>query len=238
MAWIPFWAAGVINGAGHYWGYRNFPVEDASTNLVPIGILIGGEELHNNHHAFPTSAKLSSAWYEFDVGWMYIRLLEMLGLARVNRTAPAPRFGSEPRECDLRALQCIVKNRYFVLSEYTRSVRKAAQQELGRLGQHPDESGGEAIDAVSAGELERWLGLHTWDRTTHRRLTLDAGLRNAAVLKEIYSMRQELSDIWSGSSADESVEQMLDRLRDWCARAEASRIESLRQFARNLPRLV
>ena len=90
MIWIPFWAAGVINGIGHYWGYRNFPVEDASTNIVPWGVLIGGEEFHNNHHAYPTSAKLSSAWYEFDIGWMYIRFLETLGLARVRRIAPAP----------------------------------------------------------------------------------------------------------------------------------------------------
>src|SRR6185436_18329378 len=90
MIWIPFWAAGVINGIGHYWGYRNYPVEDASTNIIPWGILIGGEEFHNNHHAYPSSAKLSSAWYEFDIGWTYIRLLEMLGLARVRRIAPVP----------------------------------------------------------------------------------------------------------------------------------------------------
>jgi stearoyl-CoA desaturase (delta-9 desaturase) len=94
MVWIPFWAAGVINGLGHYWGYRNFPVENASTNIVPWGILIGGEELHNNHHAYATSAKLSSRWYEFDIGWMYIRILEMLGLAHVRHVATSPRFGN------------------------------------------------------------------------------------------------------------------------------------------------
>jgi stearoyl-CoA desaturase (delta-9 desaturase) len=90
MVWIPFWAAGVINGVGHFWGYRNFSLDNASTNIVPWGVLIGGEELHNNHHADPASAKLSSAWYEFDIGWMYIRLLELLGLARVRRVATPP----------------------------------------------------------------------------------------------------------------------------------------------------
>ena len=91
IAWIPFWAAGVINGVGHYFGYRSYDVPDASTNIVPWGILIGGEELHNNHHAFASSAKLSTQWYEFDIGWMYICILESLGLAKVKRLAPTPR---------------------------------------------------------------------------------------------------------------------------------------------------
>ena len=93
MAWIPFWAAGVINGVGHFFGYRNWDdVPDASTNIVPWGILIGGEELHNNHHAFAASAKFSTKWYEFDIGWMYLCVMESLGLATVKRLAPTPRF--------------------------------------------------------------------------------------------------------------------------------------------------
>ena len=131
MVWIPFWAAGVINGMGHYWGYRNYPVEDASTNLFPIGVLIGGEEFHNNHHAHPTSAKLSSAWYEFDVGWMYIRLLETLGLARVRRTAPVPKFSSGKTECDADTLQAVITHRHYLLAQYTRSVRNAAARRSG-----------------------------------------------------------------------------------------------------------
>lgn len=88
MAWIPFWAAGVVNGLGHYIGYRNFSSPDTSTNLFPIGIIIGGEELHNNHHAYGTSAKFSSKWYEFDIGWGYIRILQALRLAQVKKVAP------------------------------------------------------------------------------------------------------------------------------------------------------
>ena len=237
MVWIPFWAAGVINGAAHYWGYRNFPVEDASTNLVPIGILIGGEELHNNHHAHPTSAKLSSAWYEFDVGWMYIRLLEMLGLATVNRIAPVPRFESERAECDARTLQALITHRYFVLSQYTRAMRKVCRQELRRLERHAPGHGDETLDAGASREFVRWLGLHTWDRRSRRPLALDASLHDAVLLRSIYSMRQELSGLWSRSGGSGSVDQLLDRLRDWRARAGSSDIAPLREFARRLPQL-
>jgi stearoyl-CoA desaturase (delta-9 desaturase) len=123
IAWIPFWAAGVINGIGHYWGYRNWSTEDASTNIVPWGILIGGEELHNNHHAFVLSAKLSNKWYEFDIGWMYIRMLEALGLATVKRLAPVPRFVAAKLEVDLQTLQAVITHRHDVLARYAKALR-------------------------------------------------------------------------------------------------------------------
>jgi stearoyl-CoA desaturase (delta-9 desaturase) len=236
MVWIPFWAAGVINGMGHYWGYRNYPVEDASTNLSPIGILIGGEEFHNNHHAHPTSAKLSSAWYEFDIGWMYIRLLEMLGLAKVSRIAPVPRFSPGKTECDADTLRAVITHRYFVLAQYTRSVRNACRREISRLEQLGAVRSGEGIDAISAAKLLRWLRLHTWDRRARRPLTFDPALHKAHLLQTVYSMREELSTLWSRSSA--STDQLLEQLRDWRARAESSGIAALREFARRLPNLV
>ena len=125
IVWIPFWAAGVINGIGHYRGYRNWPTEDASTNIVPWGIMIGGEELHNNHHAFTTSAKLSSKWYEFDIGWMYIRVLETLGLAQVKRIAPVPRFTTPGRVPNLATLQAVITHRYDVLARYAKTMKRA-----------------------------------------------------------------------------------------------------------------
>jgi stearoyl-CoA desaturase (Delta-9 desaturase) len=124
VAWIPFWAAGVINGIGHFWGYRNWPTGDASTNIVPWGILIGGEELHNNHHAFTTSAKLSSRWYEFDIGWMYIRILEALGLAKVNRVAPVPRYTVPRLMPNLQMLQAVITHRYQVQATYAKSLKR------------------------------------------------------------------------------------------------------------------
>jgi stearoyl-CoA desaturase (Delta-9 desaturase) len=119
MLWIPFWAAGVINGVGHFWGYRNFQPEDASRNIVPWGILIGGEELHNNHHAYASSAKLSNKWYEFDIGWMYIRILEMFGLAQVKKVAPRVRLDLAKQQCDAETLQAIITHRYDVLANYS-----------------------------------------------------------------------------------------------------------------------
>jgi stearoyl-CoA desaturase (delta-9 desaturase) len=238
MIWIPFWAAGVINGMGHYWGYRNYPVEDASTNLFPIGVLIGGEEFHNNHHAHPTSAKLSSAWYEFDVGWMYIRLLETLGLARVSRTAPVPKFSSGKTECDADTLQAVITHRHYVLAHYTRSVRSACRKEIRRLDRLAAVRSEAGNDASSAAELLRWLRLHTWHRGARRPLTFDLTLRRAHLLRTVYSMRQELSALWSRSSATRSADQLLEQLRDWRARAECSGISALREFARRLPHLV
>ena len=125
MLWIPIMAAGVINGIGHFWGYRNFDCTDAATNIVPWGILIGGEELHNNHHTYATSAKLSSKWYEFDIGWLYIRILETLGLAKVKKIAPKPVFEPGKQVADLETLQSVIANRYDVMAKYAKSVRQA-----------------------------------------------------------------------------------------------------------------
>jgi stearoyl-CoA desaturase (delta-9 desaturase) len=240
LLWIPFWAAGVINGMGHYWGYRNYPVEDASTNLFTVGILIGGEEFHNNHHAHPTSAKLSSNWYEFDIGWMYIRLLEIVGLARVGRIAPVPRFSPEKRECDADTVRALITHRYYMLAQYTRLVRSACRQEIRWLNQRAAVRREEGIDAASAKKLLRWLRLHTWDRDGRQPLALDPMLNKDQLLQTVYSMRQELGLLWSRSRAGGSAtaEQSLKQLRDWHARAEASGIAAVREFARQLPRLV
>jgi stearoyl-CoA desaturase (Delta-9 desaturase) len=124
IAWIPFWAAGVINGIGHFWGYRNWSTGDASTNIVPWGILIGGEELHNNHHAFTTSAKLSNKWYELDIGWMYIRMLEALGLAKVKRVAPVPRYTVPRLIPNLEMLQAVITHRYQIQATYAKSLKR------------------------------------------------------------------------------------------------------------------
>jgi stearoyl-CoA desaturase (delta-9 desaturase) len=235
MVWIPFWAAGVINGLGHYWGYRNYAVEDASTNLSPLGILIGGEEFHNNHHAYPTSAKLSSMWYEFDVGWMYIRILEALGLARVRRIAPTPAFSPHKTQCDADTVRAIITHRHYVLAQYTGLVRDTCQQEIARIRRNAG-AGGEVFDVPSTRNVRRWLRLYTWDRQARGPMMLDAAVREDGLLRTVYSMRQELSELWSPSGA--STDQLLIQLDDWQARADASGIVALREFARRLPQLV
>src|SRR5882724_3959710 len=133
MAWIPLTAAGIINGGGHYWGYRNFQTVDASTNLLPWGILIGGEELHNNHHAYGTSAKLSNKWYEFDIGWLYIRTMETLRLAKVLRVAPKVRMDAGKMACDAATLQAIITHRYDVVAKFAKSRKQTAIEEVRAL---------------------------------------------------------------------------------------------------------
>ena len=234
MAWIPVTAAGVINGFGHYWGYRNFPCADASTNIVPWGILIGGEELHNNHHAYGTSAKLSSRWYEFDLGWAYIRILETLGLAEVRKVAPKLRVESSGKHVpDFATLQAVIANRYAVATAYTRTLKTTCATELARLRERAGRS--EFADVPSMRRLKRWLSGDAI-RTLHERehALLAKAMENSRALSTIYAMRQELNVLWERST--ESSEQLLARLQDWCLRAEASGIPPLAQFSLQLKR--
>lgn len=226
IAWIPFWAAGVVNGIGHYWGYRNWPAPDASTNISPIGILIGGEELHNNHHAFPTSAKLSSKWYEFDIGWLYIRVLQALGLATVKHVAPTPRLAAPKPAVDLETVQAVIRCHYDVLSNYARSLKQAFAEEFGRLRRlSPDE-------ARTLRSVKRWLAKDERTLDESRRVRLAKALRGSHALDTMYSMRRELTALWSRSAA--TGEQLVRQLQDWCQRAEASGIAPLAEFSRRL----
>ena len=122
MIWIPFFAAGVINGVGHWYGYRNFESADASTNIIPLGVFIGGEELHNNHHAFASSAKFSNKRWEFDLGWQYIRMLKLAGLAKVKKLAPKPRLNNENPLIDYDTVSAVISNRWHVMSDYAHEV--------------------------------------------------------------------------------------------------------------------
>jgi len=136
MLWVPVTAAGVINGIGHWWGYRNYETADASTNIVPFGIIIGGEELHNNHHAFASSAKLSNKWWEFDIGWLYIRTMEILGLAKVKKIAPKPVIIPGKARIDVDSVKGVIGNRMQVMSQYAKNVLdKVYEEELVRVNQ-------------------------------------------------------------------------------------------------------
>ena len=225
IVWIPFWAAGVINGIGHYWGYRNWGTEDASTNIVPWGILIGGEELHNNHHAYATSAKLSNKWYEFDLGWMYICILEALGLAQVKKVAPTPRF-TEEKAVDMATLQAVITHRYDVLAKYAKSLKRTYAEELGKLRRFAPH------DAHVLQSLKRWLHRDERSLCETERADLNKGLSKSRALHTVYSMRSELAALWERSSA--SREQLVRHLQDWCHRAEASGIRNLEEFSRRL----
>jgi stearoyl-CoA desaturase (delta-9 desaturase) len=226
MAWIPVTAAGVINGIGHYWGYRNFECKDASTNILPIGIIIGGEELHNNHHTFGTSAKLSAKWYEFDIGWMYISILAFLGLAKVKKVAPEPKFDSSKLVADIDTLHAVVANRYDVMAKYARSLRSAWRDEVDQI---------RARSALGSGFLRSSKKLLQQEPTSlesSQKQQLSELFEHSNALKTMHEMRVELGAIWERSHF--TSDQLLQQLRDWCARAEASGIRSLREFSLRL----
>ncbi len=126
---------------GHWWGYRNFVTEDASTNITPVAAWIGGEELHNNHHAYPTSAKFSIRWYEFDLGWFYIRTLSIMGLATVRKTAPKVKLDPSKFEVDAATLQAVIAHRYDVLAHYAQTMKQSFASELAALGAKGHDSG-------------------------------------------------------------------------------------------------
>jgi stearoyl-CoA desaturase (delta-9 desaturase) len=235
MAWIPITAAGIINGLGHWWGYRNFEAADASTNISPWGIIIGGEELHNNHHTYPTSAKLSVKPHEFDIGWMYIRIMEMFGLAHVRHFATIPRIDPHKTACDTRTIETLVHNRYYVLARYTRAVRKICRLELARLKRGTSPESKVQLDPHTLWNFRRWLRFNSWDLRARRPIDLTPVLKNDPLLQTIYSMRGDLSKLWARSTA--STDQLVEQLRDWCRRAEASGIDPLRQFSRDIVRL-
>jgi len=225
MLWIPIFAAGVINGIGHYIGYRNFQVNDASTNILPWGILIGGEELHNNHHAYASSARLSSKWYEFDIGWLYIRLMEMAGLAKVKKLAPPVLMEPTTRACDDRTLQAVITHRWDVLARFSSSVRNTCLEEIRRIAEN---------SATYGSDFRRWLNLDARFVSDQERARVAKLAEQSRTLKTVVTMREELVQLWQKSSA--TKEQLVKQLEDWCRRAELSGIAALQDFSRTLRR--
>ncbi len=229
MAWIPITAAGIINGIGHWWGYRNFEAPDASTNISPWGIIIGGEELHNNHHTYPTSAKLSVKPYEFDIGWAYIRGLEILGLAKVRKTVPLLKLGSVKPVADDKTLEAIIANRYEVMAKYARNLRHASLAEVVRL---------EAEGFASAAKLENMRLANRWLHRDEDKIPTDVKARVALAvehspgLAKLVAMREELRSLWTRTNV--SAEQLVADLQAWCRKAEESGIAALQEFALKL----
>jgi stearoyl-CoA desaturase (delta-9 desaturase) len=229
MLWIPFFAAGVVNGVGHYWGYRNFAPYDASRNIAPWGLLIGGEELHNNHHAYATSAKFSSRWWEFDIGWTYIRVLQWCRLAKVRSVAPKIRFEQAKSRCDVDTLRSVIAHRYHVLAEFDKCSTHVALEEVHDLPL--DGHAGMKRSAVPAA-VRHWLHGDATAVPKGRAAALREAFDSSKVLATIYSMRQELAAVWSHPTA--STEQLVAQLEDWCVRAEQSGIAAVRAFSQKL----
>jgi stearoyl-CoA desaturase (delta-9 desaturase) len=214
----------LINGAGHWYGYRNFESADASTNIVPVGILIGGEELHNNHHAFASSAKFSNKRWEFDLGWQYIRLLSVLSLAKVKKLAPTPRFNNENPMIDYDTVSAVISNRWHVMSDYAHEVIGDVYKDEMRKAN------------VTGKKLLR-RGKKLMSRAdslldSNARQRLDSILAHSDTLNVVYEFKQRLQEIWLEKTA--TRESMVQNLQEWCRQAEATGIEALEEFSRNI----
>jgi stearoyl-CoA desaturase (delta-9 desaturase) len=229
MVWIPITAAGIINGLGHWWGYRNFEAQDASTNVSPWGILIGGEELHNNHHTYPTSAKLSVKPYEFDIGWAYIRGLEMLGLAKVRKTAPMLKLGDIKPVADSKTLEALIANRYEVMAKYAGGLRDACRAEVRRL---KSEGAHGTTKLANMRLARRWLHRDAEKIPSHLKAQIDAARDHSPALVKLVAMREELRSLWTRTNV--SAEQLVADLQAWCKKAEESGIAALQEFALKL----
>lgn len=222
MLWIPIMAAGVINGVGHFWGYRNFETPDASTNVSPWGILIGGEELHNNHHAFPSSARLSMRGWEFDIGWFYIRMLSLLGLAKVKKLPPKSTVVEGKQVVDMETLKALLVTRMHVIRRYSKEVlQPVTRAELCRS--EPD-------CRRIARRANKLLVRERLDETSRK--SLEQILARSQQLEVVYQFREQLRQIWERNAP--SQEALLKSLQDWCQRAEATGIQALEGFSRNL----
>lgn len=231
MAWIPFWAAGVVNGIGHYIGYRNFASPDTSTNIFPIGIIIGGEELHNNHHAYGTSAKFSSKWYEFDLGWIYICILKFFGLAEVKKVLPKLKLSKQiEEEVTEKTLHGIITHRYEIMARYATILKQTALQEISRLKNIPES----ASELASVMFVSKHVTQSEQGLSEAQKQQLAHGISQNKALAQLAAMREELMRVWSSSTA--SSEQLLNDLRLWLQQAQQSGVHSLEEFALRLRR--
>jgi len=227
MMWIPITAAGIINGIGHYWGYRNYENADASTNIVPWGILIGGEELHNNHHTFASSAKLSSKWWEFDIGWFYIRTLETFGLAHVKKIPPELTYDKAKDHIDLETVRAVITARFVVMAQFAREVMtRVHRDEIRNLGPN-DKSLLTLLKPVRRLMVREPRLLDEASRTR-----LQKALAQNQTLQTVYAMKQKLADVWQRSATTQ--ENLIQALQDWCHEAEATGIHALREFSNKL----
>jgi len=211
-------AAGVINGLGHHTGYRNFECPDAARNIVPWGLLVGGEELHNNHHAFPAAAKFSIRPGEIDIGWFYIRVLQTIGLAEVRRLAPTLARTEARTEVDLNTLKAVLINRMHVLRNYAKHVTGPTCHRELRLAT------GKHMRAARKLLVRDAVLLDSDGRQRLRSL-----LATSAALRTVYEFRERLTALWTRTHA--SNEQLLDHLRAWIVDAEAAGLPMLRLFA-------
>ena len=221
MLWIPIFAAGVINGIGHFWGYRNFEPSDASRNIIPWGVLIGGEELHNNHHAYPSSARLSNKWWEFDLGWFYIRLLKILGLAKIKKTAPKIKYNTDKQVIDIETVRAVIHNRFHIVKLYGRKVIKPVFRKERQRGNN--------YCRALYRRARKLMTREDIKLDSKAVATIKEATSQSQVLATVYEFKQRLKEIWVNTAQNHS--KRVQRLQKWCAEAEKTGIDVLQDFA-------
>lgn len=229
MLWIPFHAAGVINGLGHYVGYRNFECQDAATNLIPWGFWIGGEELHNNHHTFASSAKFSVHWWEFDIGWLYIRILSALGLAKVRKLPAKLIRIQEKSYIDMDTVRAVVGQRFQILSLYYKTVIKPVVREKKRALSQSKQS----LQLFKGTRVA--LKYREEQLSERRKMRLQTLMAQFDELARVIQFRRSLQATWQKAAS--SQQELVEALQVWCVEAKKSGITTLVAFAEELPRL-
>lgn len=226
MAWIPFWAAGVINGIGHVFGYRNFETADASTNIIPLAFIVGGEELHNNHHAFPSSAKLSVKWWEFDMGWLYIKVLSYLGLAKIKRTFPVLSQERNKSHVDFDLVKVILHNKLQIMADYSRCVVIPSFEKECR-----DSVTIRCYVSGKARKYRKILTCSDYFLDKQNQDDLKKIMDGSAILKQVYHLKTALQQIWESRL---SSEELVNAIKKWIEEAKQSGNACLAQFAESI----
>ena len=229
IAWIPFWAAGVINGVAHFKGYRNFVSADESTNISPIGLLIGGEELHNNHHAYPTSAKLSVKWYEFDIGWFWIRIFELLGLAKINKKVELPKVNIQAKELTPTAVQKLLSHKFYVFELFYKKTKKEVDCELKKVKGNDPELKRYSMAKLRSVFYDITENLSAKDQGVLKKLL------SSKILNSIYNFKNSLLKIWTDKT--KNIQGLKDDLQHWCNEVVNSNYMSLQIFAKTIVKL-
>ncbi len=224
MIWIPVWAAGVVNGIGHYLGYRNYECADNARNISPLGILIGGEELHNNHHTYPNSAKLSRRWYEVDIGWGYIRLFQLFGMATPKGYRPIAHYVPGKQEVDVETVQAIANSRFDIMRQYRKRVMEPVLRQQRAM----------MDDEIRPRyrKLKQLLYREVTLIKPREKVHLETVLERHEILRQIYEKNQELQALWRKRGL--KPQEKLQALLEWCKDAEASGIRYLEEFSAHL----
>ena len=228
MIWTPFWAAGVVNGVGHALGYRNFECADNARNICPVGILACGEELHNNHHTYPNSARFSIKAWEFDLGWQYIRLLSLLKLAQPLHTGPVVERIENKSTIDMDTLWAAINDRFRIMAKFGEQVLKPI------ILAEKKKAGCRKVKGIFR-RAHKALCVHEGNLKDRDRAKIYTVIQTSPVVQRLYNFRLRLNELWAKRTG--CSEELLQEFKNWCSDAEAANVRELKSFVADLKTL-